>query len=302
MRAKEEADRAASAETVHFRNQLLASLPSDELAVIVPHLERVALERRELLHDAQRRITHVYFIEDGIASILSVVGDGSAVETATIGYEGLIGFEVFHGVYVTPEQAMMQVPGVAHRVRAETFRELLPRLPTLQTYLHRFSVYLFTLAAQNSGCNRKHSVEERCARWLLTVHDRVDSDEIGLTHDFISQMLGVRRASVTDTLGVLEKGGLIRAGRNKITVTDRAGLERVVCECYRIIRSTAERLLEGRPSPNPLDRIETARDGFSTVGDGTPIARSLDEPGGGVRGSRGDDAPQLDGPARSAEP
>ena len=280
MRAneREPAGRGAPAATEPFRNRLLAALPPDELAVIVPHLERVELERRQLLHDAQRRITHVHFIEHGIVSILSVVGDGSAVETATIGHEGLIGFEVFHGVDVTPEQAMMQVPGVAHRVRSETFRELLPRLPSLQALLHRFSVYMFTLAAQNSGCNRKHAVEQQCARWLLTVHDRVESDDIALTHDFISQMLGVRRASVTDTLSALEKQGLIKAGRNKITITERAGLERVVCECYRIIASTAAQLLEGRPSPNPLDQVETSRDGFSTVGDGTPISRSLDEP------------------------
>jgi CRP-like cAMP-binding protein len=279
MRAKEDAAGRAPAETERFRNHLLAALPPDELADIVPHLERIDLERRELLHDAQRRITHVHFIEDGIASVLSVVGDGSAVETATIGREGMIGFQIFHGVDVTSEQAMMQVPGSALRVRAETFHELLPSLPMLEALLHRFSVYMFTFAAQNSGCNRKHAVEQRCARWLLTVHDRLESDDIALTHDFVSQMLGVRRASVTDTLSSLERQGLIKAGRNKITVIDRPGLERVACECYRIIACTAARLLEGRPTPNPLDWVETARDGFSTVGDGTPIARSLDEPG-----------------------
>jgi hypothetical protein len=192
----------------------------------------------------------------------------------------MIGMAVFHGVDVTPEQAMMQVPGDAHRVRAETFREVLPRMPALDRLLHRFSVYLFTFAAQNSGCNRKHAVEQRCARWLLTVHDRLDSDDIALTHDFMSQMLGVRRASVTDTLAAFEDRGLIRAGRNKITVVDRRGLERTACECYAIIHSTAAQLLEGRPSPSPLDRVETSRDGFSTVGDGTPTAPSTDEPTG----------------------
>ncbi len=282
VRAKEEDARQATAREGPFQNQLLAALPPDELARIVPHLERVELERRELLHDALRRITHVQFIEHGIASVLSLLGDGSAVETATIGNEGMIGEAIFHGVDVTPEQAMVQVPGDAHRVRADTFRALIPRLPTLQTLLHRHSVYMFTLAAQNSGCNRKHAVEQRCARWLLIVHDRMDSDDIGLTHDFVSQMLGVRRASVTDTLSALEKRGLIRAGRNRITVTDRAGLERVACECYRIIASAADRMLEGRPTPSPLDRVETSRDGFSTVSDGAPMADSLDEPGDGA--------------------
>ena len=281
MQAKEEAARRAPAAAAPFRNRLLAALPPDELAVIAPHLERVELERRELLHDAQRRITHVHFIEDGIASVLSVVGDGSAVETATIGHEGMIGFEIFHGVDVTPEQAMMQVPGTAHRVRAETFRELLPRLPALRAQLHRFSVYMFTLAAQNSGCNRKHAVEQRCARWLLTVHDRMSSNELALTHDFISQMLGVRRASVTETLAALERRGLVRTGRAMVAVVDRAGLERTACECYGIVRSSYARLIEQRPVASPLDRVETSHDGFSTVGDGTPIAASLDEPLGG---------------------
>lgn len=271
------ARRSAPAATSRFRNRLLAALPPDELAIVEPHLEHIELERRQLLYDAQVRITHVHFIEHGIASILSVVSDGSAVETATIGNEGMIGMSVFHGVDVTPEQAMVQVPGDAHQVRAEAFRELIPRLPALDRQLHRFAMYMFTLAAQNSGCNRKHAVEQRCARWLLTVHDRMDSDDIGLTHEFVSQMLGVRRASVTDTLAILEERGLIRAGRNKITITDRAGLERASCECYRIIHSAAESMLEERPSPSPLDRVETSRDGFSTVGDGTPIASSTDE-------------------------
>ena len=278
MRAKEDVVREARVGAAPFRNRLLAALPPEETALIAPHLERVELEQRQLLCDVEQPIEHVHFIEHGIASILSVVGDGSAVETATIGPEGMVGEAVFHGVDATPEGAMVQVPSVAHRVRTDTFRELIPRLPTLQALLHRHSVYMFTLAAQNSGCNRKHAVEQRCARWLLTVHDRLESDDLGLTHDFISQMLGVRRASVTDTLAVLERRGLIRAGRNRITVTDRAGLERAACECYRIIASAADRMLEGRPSPSPLGRVETSRDGLSTLGDGTPIARSLDEP------------------------
>ena len=280
MRAKEETDRGSRALTQHFRNRLLAAIPPDEIALIAPHLERVELESRQLLSDAEQPIRHVHFIEHGIVSMLRVVGDGSGIETATIGREGMVGEAVFHGVDVTPEGAMVQVPSVAHRVRTDAFRELIPRLPTLQALLHRFSVYMFTFAAQNSGCNRKHAVEQRCARWLLIVQDRLESDDLGLTHDFISQMLGVRRASVTDTLAVLERRGLIRAGRNRITVTDRAGLEGAACECYRIIASASDRMLGGQPAPSPLEQVETSRDEFSTIGDGTPIARSLDEPGG----------------------
>jgi CRP-like cAMP-binding protein len=262
-----------------YRNRLLAMLPADELALLAPHLEPLKLERRQLLYDTEAPIQHVHFVEHGIASILSVLEDGSAVETATIGLEGMIGMPVFHGVDVTVEQAMIQVPGDGYRLSAETFRALIPRLPTLTALLHRFAVFQFTLAAQNSGCNRKHAVEQRCARWLLIVRDRLDTDDLGLTHDFISQMLGVRRASVTDTLASLEARGLIRTGRSRITVTDRRGLETIACECYRIITSASERLIERKPALSPLATVETSRDGFSTVGDGTPIAESLDEPG-----------------------
>lgn len=261
-----------------YRNRLLAKLPPDELALLAPHLEYLELKRRQLLYDVDRPIEHVYFIERGIASVLSVVKTGSAVETATIGFDGMIGMAVFHGVDSTPEQAMTQVPGAAHRIEAGAFRALLPRLPALDALLHRFSVFMFTLAAQNSGCNRMHAVEQRCARWLLIVRDRMDTDDVGLTHDFISQMLGVRRASVTDTLAALERRALIRTGRSKVTILDRAGLEAIACECYRIITATSERLLEGKPVPSPLAGTETSKNGFSTVGDGTPEAWSLDEP------------------------
>ncbi len=261
-----------------FRNRILSALPPAELALVEPHLERLELERRALLYDSEAEVTHVHFVEHGIVSILSVVGDGSAVETATIGYEGMIGMAVFHGVDRVPEQAMMQTPGIVHRMPAETFRALLPQLPTMSAALHRFAAFLFSFAAQNSGCNRKHSVEQRCARWLLTVHDRIEGDEMGLTHDFVSQMLGVRRASVTETLNAFGGRNLIAVGRARITMLDRGGLEEIVCECYRIVASAHARMLEGTSTPSPLDRVETARDGFSVVGDGTPIAASLDEP------------------------
>jgi CRP-like cAMP-binding protein len=156
----------------------------------------------------------------------------------------MVGSAVFHGVYTATQQAIVQVPGQSYRLDAETFVRLLPQLPTLNALLHRFSVLLFTLAAQNSGCNRKHSIEERCCRWMLMVADRLDRETFELTHDFIAQMLGVRRASVTEALGALEKRGLIRTSRGRITLVDRAGLEASVCECYQVIRGAVARLFE----------------------------------------------------------
>jgi CRP-like cAMP-binding protein len=225
------------------RNKLLAALPPDERSLIEENATAVSMKRREVLYRADEPISHVYFIVDGIASLMSVMTDGG-VETATVGREGMLGMPVFHGVYATPEQAMVQVAGTAYRMDVETFRELLPQLPTLESLLHRFSVVLFTLAAQNSGCNRKHSIEARCARWLLMVGDRLDMGVMELTHDFVAQMLGVRRASVTETLGELERNGLIQTSRGRIRIIERDGLQKAACECYSVIRGVVHRLLE----------------------------------------------------------
>lgn len=225
------------------RNKLLAALPTEERALIEDNSVAVQMKRREVMYRPDEPMRHVYFIVDGIASLMSVMADGG-VETATVGREGMLGMPVFHGVYSTPEQAMVQVAGTAYRMDVETFRELLPQLPTLESLLHRFSVVLFTLAAQNSGCNRKHSIEARCARWLLMVADRLDIGVMELTHDFVAQMLGVRRASVTETLGELERQGLIQTSRGRIRIVEREGLQNAACECYSVIRGVVHRLLE----------------------------------------------------------
>ena len=246
-------------------NRLVAALPEVERELLASHASLVELPRKRVLYDANQPIEAVYFLVDGIASVLSVMSDGTAVETATIGREGMIGMALFHGVDVTAEQAMMQVSGRGYRVEAQTFRDLLPEMPALTKLLHRFSVVMFTLAAQNSGCNRKHSIEQRCCRWLLMVYSRLDRNNFDLTHDFIAQMLGVRRASVTETLGLFEKRRLIEMGRGRITVTDPQGLEGCCCECHSIIQSTVDRLLRGEHSPSPTDHVKTSSGGESTL-------------------------------------
>ena len=242
------------------RNKLLAALPPTERRLIEENATVVPIKRREVLYRADEPMRYVYFIVDGIASLMSVMADGG-VETATIGREGMLGMPVFHGVYTTPEQAMVQVGGSAYRLDVDTFRELLPQLPTLDALLHRFSVVLFTLAAQNSGCNRKHSIEARCARWLLMVGDRLDMGVMELTHDFVAQMLGVRRASVTETLGALERNGLIETSRGRIRIIERDGLQRTACECYSVIRGVVHRLLEeSEPTYAASPRMQMASD------------------------------------------
>ena len=258
-----------------YRNQILATLPHAELDVIRAELEHVQLTPRMVAYDPLTPIPHVYFLESGVISIVSIMRDRTAIETATIGCEGIIGLPVFLGVDIVPEQAFVQVvPGDAYRMPAADFRARAPSLPTLSQYLNRFAVCLFTLAAQCSGCNRVHNMEQRCARWLLMVHDRMKGDDFVLTQDFLSQMLGVRRATVSETMSVLQSAGFVSYTRGRISVVDRQGLERTACECYGIIRSTFARVLEGRSEPNFLETMRLSQGGESTAGDGDgPEAR-----------------------------
>lgn len=254
-----------------FRNWLLRAMPTDEQETIAPHLEPVKLELGCVVCEVNSPIEYVYFPESGIISSLSVMADGSAVETATIGPEGVSGIAVFHGVDRTPEHVFVQVPGEGYRIASDALRATLPSLPGLTAALHRYSAGLLTLIGQNSGCNRKHSVLQRCARWLLMTHDRVGRDGFELTHHILSQMLGVRRASVTEAALALSEEGAIEYRRGFVTVLDRKALERASCECYAIIRSTFDRLLGEGESPSPLDGLTLTKDGHSIAKDGTPL-------------------------------
>ena len=253
---------------IALRNQLLLALPSAERDRLTPLLERVPLTRRMVAYDPLQPISNVYFIETGVISIVSIMHDRTAIETATIGVEGMIGLPVYLGVDAVPEQAFVQVSGEALRMSAAAFRQITPELPALSSLLNRYAVCLFTFAAQCSGCNRVHTMEQWCARWLLMVHDRTPGDEFDLTQDFLSQMLGVRRATVSETASQLQAAGLISYSRGRIVVVNRRGLEQVTCECYGIITSTFARLLAGRTEPNVLDAISVSEGGATTAGDG----------------------------------
>jgi len=254
------------------RNRILAALPKSQLARLAPSLERVTLEAREILFDPDEPIKHVYFPEDCLASIVGVMADGSAVETATVGQEGMVGLPVYLGDGRTSMQAFCQVAGDALRMDARRFRQEVARRGRLPALLGRYAQALIAQIAQSSACNRLHPLRQRCARWLLQTQDRVRSDTFALTHQFLSQMLGVRRTTVTEVTGELEREGLIKNHYGRIAVLDRKGLERAACECYNIIRREFERLLEGRESPSLLRGVRVSKDGRSAVGDGTPRA------------------------------
>jgi CRP-like cAMP-binding protein len=258
-----------------FRNRILAALPPDELALLTPYLERVELPLRLVLIDPNQPIRHVHFVEAGVVSLLGVMEDGSAVETATVGNEGMVGLPVFLGTDRTAAQAFTQVSGHSWRLPSGVLREALGRGGALPGLLARFTQALMTLTAQNAACNRVHSTEQRFARWLLLTADRAGRETVDLTHLFLSQMLGVRRATVTEIAGALGARGTIEYSRGRITVVDRPGLERTSCECYRVILSEYDRLLAAGTIPSPLDDVEISQDGISTARAGSPRGHQL---------------------------
>jgi CRP-like cAMP-binding protein len=247
------------------RNRILGALPDDEYARITRHLEPVELQVRDLVHDIGHPITHVYFPNTGVTSFVSLMADGSAVETATIGYEGMVGLAIFHHTDRMAAQAFCQVPGDALRMSADTFRGEIGDLPALNGVLHRYTQAMFTQVSQASACNRLHPIRQRCARWLLQTHDRVGTDEFPLTQEFLAQMLGVRRASVSEVAAALQKGGFIEYTYGRIRIVDRPGLEHAACECYRIIVTEYDRLLQGKSEASPLSGLVTSDGNQSTV-------------------------------------
>lgn len=226
------------------RNRVLAGLPEQAYRECVQALEPVELDQRQVLFEQNQPITHVYFPVNSVASLLTVMQDGSAVECATVGNEGVVGLPVFLGAHSLPMRASAQVPGLALRMDAATFRRLLAREDgPLQTVLHRYTQAIFSQVAQNVACNQLHAIEQRCARWLLMTDDRVDGPEFPMTQEFLAQMLGVRRASVSEVASRLADDGYLHYRRGALTILNRHGLEELSCECYRAIRSVLERML-----------------------------------------------------------
>jgi CRP-like cAMP-binding protein len=225
-------------------NLLLRALPADQYAQLLPHLEPVELGARQVLWQADATIHSLYFPRSCVISLLTPLSDEQPVEAATVGREGMAGTAVVLGVRVTHVQALAQVPGRAVRMDAERFLgQHRHGDGALWPLLLRYAQALQEQTAQSVACNRRHAIEERCARWLLMTADRVGADEFALTQDFLAFMLGVRRASVTVAAGMLQEAGLIRYHRGRIVVLDRERLEAASCECYAVIRNRYDRVL-----------------------------------------------------------
>ncbi len=236
-------------------NSILAGLPAFDRERILENTELRSLPAGRVIADAEQPIGEIYFPVTAVLSVLSIMVDGSGVETAVIGHEGMSPLNAFHGVDVAAEQVVVQVPGDARVMRRTAFDLALADVPELRSALHHFSQALFTFASQTSGCNSKHSVVQRCARWLLATHDRVPDDEFELTHLLMAQMLGVRRSSVTIAAEELRSAGAISYSRGRVTILDREILHSVSCRCYDTIRSTYDRLLNGKHAISPLTAL-----------------------------------------------
>ncbi len=226
-----------------LRNRLLSALPAEDLALVRAQLEMVPMRQRDALYEPEEPIRYVYFPETIVASLVSTLEDGATVEVGTAGCEGMVGLPLFLAQDTSSVRAFVQVPGMTGRIEAGTFTRLAAAPGALHQMLLRYTQAFLTQVAQTAACNATHLVEERCARWLLMTHDRVEGDEFSLTHEFLAFMLGVRRAGVTVAMGALQEAGLVRYGRGWIGIVDRPGLERASCECYRVVAAHFTRLL-----------------------------------------------------------
>jgi CRP-like cAMP-binding protein len=226
------------------RNRLLAALPDEDLRRILPFLKTIPISTRLVLQKQGEPLQHVYFPNGGVCSITTMLADGTTVEAATVGDEGMLGVEAFLTYdAVAPGETVVQVPDTsAEMMSVEDFRREIARHGALHDLLGRYTQVVIAQMMQSTACNALHQVQQRCARWLLMTHDRMHEQNFHLSHEFLAVMLGVQRPTVSVVAGTLQAAGLIRYTHGRVTVQDRRGLEAAACECYPIIRAHFDRL------------------------------------------------------------
>jgi CRP-like cAMP-binding protein len=225
------------------QNHLLAALPAAEFERIAPNLEWVAMRLGDVLYESGGQLQHVYFPATAIVSLHYVTESGASAEIAGVGNEGVLGISLFMGGNTTPSRATVLTAGYGYRLRARLMMEEFDRAGVMMRLFLRYTQALISQISQTAVCNRHHSVEQQLARWLLSTLDRLPSNELTITQELISIMLGVRREGITEAAGRLQQGGYIRYRRGHITVLDRTGLESSVCECYAVVKKERDRLL-----------------------------------------------------------
>ncbi|MDP3272937.1 Crp/Fnr family transcriptional regulator [Limnobacter sp.] len=224
-------------------NHLLNALPIPDYERIEAQLEIVTLNMGEVLYESGDRMRHAFFPTTAIISLLYALEDGSSVEIAVVGNEGMLGIALFMGGHTTPSRAIVRCKGQAYRLKADNLLTEFQLGGHTQNLLLRYTQALITQMTQTGVCNRHHSLEQQLCRWLLLSLDRLPGNSLDMTQDLIASMLGVRREGVTEAAGRLQRDGLIQYSRGHIEVLDRARLEQNVCECYQVVRTEFERLL-----------------------------------------------------------
>jgi CRP-like cAMP-binding protein len=232
VRAGERTDGAGKA----ISNVILLSLPDEEYALLRSDLEPIDLPQYQILHEPAEKLDFAYFLNDGMASIVALSSDGRSVEVGIVGKEGMVGMPLMMGLRRGSFRAIMQMAGGGVRIRASSFQDILTSIPTLPSLLGQFALMHGMQTAQLAACNRLHDIDQRLVRWLLMCQDRVDSQLLPLTHEFLAQMLGTGRPSVSLAAGVLEDAGLIENLRGTVRVLNRKNLEAAACECYGVIQ------------------------------------------------------------------
>jgi len=223
------------------QNTILLSLPATEFEIVFPKLVFAELPKHHLLSEIAEPIEWAYFVNDGLASFLNVMADGKSVEVGLTGREGFVGVPLLAGFSTSSSRVIMQVDGSGFRISPADLENALKACPSLNRSLLRFSQVLGMQATQVAACNRLHEVDQRLARWLLMSQDRLSGDVVPLTQETLANMLGTRRASVTEAAGILQKAGLIVYRRGDVKLDNRRGLEAASCECYEAMKRLAEK-------------------------------------------------------------
>jgi CRP-like cAMP-binding protein len=223
-----------------YKNRVLATLPKADITRLERLLSPVTLKQEQTLSDG--KTTHAYFLEDGMASAVVTLENGGTVEVGVIGFEGLVGFSILLGTEGAPGRTFIQIAGSGYRIKGQDLKEEFERGGPFRIYLLKYLQGFLVQASQTAACNRMHNIEERLARWLLTCRERTNSDQLRLTHDFLGQMLGAPRTTVTLAAGLLHRAGMIKYSRGTVTIQNLAQLKNTACECYRIVRDEFQRL------------------------------------------------------------
>ena len=239
--------RRRSRTDLSVRNDILRALLNSEYKHLRPKLERVNLKRGQIIYRADQRIDHVFFPETAVVAMIDTVENGGTIEVGIIGHEGMVGINVFLGCLLTPDKAIVQISGSAMRMKTIDLRKELRFGSPLQRLLLRYTQALLAIISQSVACSQHHTIAQRLARWLLTMHDHAELNQFEMPQESIAAMLGVRRVGITEAAGKLQTARLITYRRARISILDEAGLKKKSCECYRFVRQQFNGLLRDVP-------------------------------------------------------